>query len=127
MRKIFVILLLLLLNLNIVLADNINLEVHLTDDSKGDVRLDLDSMDIGNLPVIIKDIPVGEHRFTMKWIDDNGRSHSRSELINIRQVNRALYLSITKDRKSGYLPLFLGIVGGAVSVGIITYIIFQPR
>jgi hypothetical protein len=126
MREIFIILILLLLNLNIVLADNINLDVYLTGDSKGDVRLDLDDMNVGNLPILIKDIPVGEHRFTMRWTDDKGRVHSRSELINIKQMDRALYLSISKERKSGYKPLIFGMIGGAVVIGIITSVLIRP-
>jgi len=127
MRKIFIILILLLINLNIVLADNINLEVYLTDDSKGDVRLNLDDMDVGNLPVLIKDMPVGEHRFTMRWTDDKGRSHSRSEMISIKNIDKTLYLSISKDRKSGYKPLIFGIIGSGVIIGIVSYILLQPR
>ena len=127
MRKIFIILILLLINLNIVLADNINLEVYLTDDSKGDVRLNLDDMDVGNLPVLIKDMPVGEHRFTMRWTDDKGRSHSRSEMISIKNIDKTLYLSISKDRKSGYKPLMFGIIGSGVIIGIVSYILLQPR
>jgi len=127
MRKIFIVILLILLILNPVLADGIDLSVYLTNDSKGDVRLNLDDMDVGNLPVLIKDMPVGEHRFTMRWTDDNGRSHSRSEMISIKNVDKTLYLSLSKDRKSGYKPLIFGIIGSGVIIGIVSYILLQPR
>jgi len=111
MRRFIIFILLLLINLQFLFSENIDLEVYLTTEHKGDVHLNLDGKDLGTIPIIIKNLPTGYHYFTIRWINENGKTCTKIEKIKITSKDNRLYLSTTKEYN--YLKPFLyGLLGG---------------
>ncbi|MGQ9706828.1 MAG: hypothetical protein ACUVWP_07535 [bacterium] len=104
---------LILSNLTLVFCETLTIEVYPSTETEGLTDLRVDDIDVGSIPVIISDIPVGVHNFTLTWVDKDGRTHHRSELINITSSERHLYLSVS-EKTSGKRPFLYGLLGGAV-------------
>jgi len=111
MKKVVVICLI-LSNLAIVSGEVITIEVYPAIETEGLTDLKVDNIEVGTLPVIITEMPVGIHNFTLTWTDEKGRTHHRSELIDITPRERQLYLSIS-EKKSGKRPFLYGFIFGA--------------
>lgn len=112
MRKTIAIILI-LSNLTLVSGEGVTIEVYPAKETEGLTDLKVDDIEVGTLPVIITDIPVGIHNFTFTWTDEKGRTHHRSELINITTSERHLYLSLSENT-SGKMRFLYGLIGGAV-------------
>lgn len=99
-------------------ADTIDLEVYPTIKKDYIITLKLDGMYVGQLPVMITDLPTGEHRFTLTWIEDS-RIYSRSDIIYIKGDEKRLYMPPIEDKSYGSTPFLMGLIGTT----IVTYFV----
>jgi hypothetical protein len=118
MKEIVIFMLLLQFNLLFVLAEDVDLEVYLTTEHKGDVYLNLDGKDLGTIPGIIKNLPTGYHYFKVKWTDEKGKIYTKGEEIKIKSEDRQLYLSTTKEYQC-WKPFIYGLIGGLCGFWVI--------
>ncbi|MGQ9705646.1 MAG: hypothetical protein ACUVWP_01405 [bacterium] len=111
MKKLIIFILLFLFNLQLLLAETVDLEVYLTTEHKGDVYLNLDGKDLGTIPGVIKNLPTGYHYFKIKWTDEKGKVYTKWEKIKITSEENRLYLSTAEEYKAWW-PVLYGIIGG---------------
>jgi len=114
MKRLIIIILLFLININFLWAENIDIEVYMADDNKGDVNLIVDRKELGTIPLVIKNIGTGNHYFTIKWVDESGKTCTKFENIKITSKDKCLYLSTIKVKSKEWVPFFCGFCGGAL-------------
>ena len=123
MRRLVIIMLFIFANSKILLAENINLEVYLSIEQSEKASLSVDGMDVGKMPAVINDLPVGRHNFKIKLESDDGKVYTCSYNIDIPQKCNRIYLPISKEVLSQWKPFLYGIIGG--TTGFWTFIILM--
>jgi hypothetical protein len=114
MKRLIIFGFLFLFNVQFLLAENIDLEVYLADDYKGDVNLIVDRKELGTIPIVIKNLDTGHHYFKIRWVDKSGKSCTKFENINITSQDKRLYLTTIKIKGKNWKPILLGVLGGGL-------------